>query len=428
MVGRPDTDSSGVQHSERPILESDSPRIAIFTHDTFGLGHVRRCLHIVRALAERAPQAAILFVTGSPAVHVFEGLPPNADFVKIPTIAKTGSKGFRPPALPIPLAEVTLLRRRLIEQSLLAFGPDVLLVDNFPLGSQSELLPALKSLRRLPTRVFLGLRDFLDAPEVVRKEWTRQGIYDVLERCYDRILVYGMRDVLDVEEAYDLPPGVARKTRYAGYVTATPAPARPADEIRRELGISKPFLLATAGGGGDGFPLLKNFLRAMPLMPDLAAVVVTGPLMSAAHRNRLREQASRRKDVVVLDYVRDLRSYMAAADVVVSMCGYNIAAEITALGARAVVVPRTWRYGEHMKRGSAGAEWEQLMRAQSLQKLGVVDLLEPESLTPESLAERVQAAVVKPSNATRVAVEMSGADAVAQQLLEGALQARGVSK
>src|SRR6185369_10418676 len=121
-----------------PALQAETrpPRIAIFTHDTFGLGHVRRCLHILRALARRSPDAAILLITGSPAVQLLEGLPGNADWVKIPTIVKTGSRGQGPPHLPVAKAEVAHLRERLIREAVAGFSPDVLLVDNFPLGSQ----------------------------------------------------------------------------------------------------------------------------------------------------------------------------------------------------------------------------------------------------------------------------------------------------
>ena len=34
-------------------------RIAIYTHDTFGLGHVRRCTQITHALARAAPDATV---------------------------------------------------------------------------------------------------------------------------------------------------------------------------------------------------------------------------------------------------------------------------------------------------------------------------------------------------------------------------------
>ena len=404
-----------------------SPRIAVFTHDTFGLGHVQRSLHVIRALAERAPQASLLLITGSPAFHLFEALPANADCIKIPTIAKTGSKGFQPPHLPIAMAEVSLLRQRLIRETILAFAPDVLLVDNFPLGSHGELLPTLQEAGRLSIRTILGLRDILDAPDVVRAEWGRQGIYDVLDRYYDRILVYGMREVLDIEEAYALPPRVASKTHYCGYVTATAPPPRSRAEVSAALGITGPFLVATGGGGGDGFPLLKILLEALPLIPSMSAVVFTGPLMSPAHRDKLRAQAAERPSVVIVDYDQDLRSFLAAADMVVAMCGYNIAAEITALRARAVVVPRTWRYGEHLNRATAGEEWEQMLRAQALAKLGFVDLLEPEGLTPERLAERINALRARPKVEPKASMNMQGLEMVTQHILQMAGEKQGIS-
>src|SRR5687767_3515569 len=147
-----------------------SLRLALFTHDTFGLGHVRRSVRIMRALAEAEPDAAQLLVTGSPALHAMADLPPHADYVKVPTTVKTGARGNQPPHLPIPPAERGRLRADLIREAVLGFAPDVFLVDNFPLGSQGELLPTLKALRATPTRIMLGLRDVLDAPEAVRAD------------------------------------------------------------------------------------------------------------------------------------------------------------------------------------------------------------------------------------------------------------------
>jgi predicted glycosyltransferase len=392
-------------------------RIALFTHDTFGLGHVRRSLHIVRALAAASPRSAVLFITGSPALKLLEDLPPNTDFIKIPTVAKTGSKGSQPPHLPIPTAETALLRERLIRESVLGFAPDVLVVDNFPLGSQRELLPTLIAARRRSVRTVLGLRDILDAPEKIGPEWERQGMHEILERYYDRVLVYGMREVFAVEEAYAFPPRLAARVRYCGYVTA-PEPLRSAEEVRAELGVSGPFLLATGGGGGDGYPLLHAVLGAMPHLQGVSAAIVTGPLMSAAHQSKLRAQADGQRGVVVKDYAADLTSYMAAADLVVSMCGYNIASEIVALRARAVVVPRTWRYGEHANRATAPEEWEQMLRAQALARLGFVELLEPEALNPEVLARRIREALERPRSAQAGAVDVRGLEAATRQIFE----------
>lgn len=397
------------------MMSAGSPRIAIFTHDAYGLGHVRRCVHIVHGLARQAPDAALLLVTGSPAVEMLRSLPPNADYVKIPTVVTSGAKGALPPILPLGLAELSLLRRRVIREVLLAFAPDVFLVDNFPLGSRLELLPALQALRRSGARIALGLRDIADPPERVRADWSRDGMYNVLDRYYDRILVYGVPQVLDAAEAYALPPAVAAKVRYCGYVTAREGVPRAPDEVRAELGLRRPLVVATVGGGGDGFPLLHAVLQAMPLVPELSALVVTGEFMPPAERAELRELAGARPGVQVRDFVPDLPAYLDAADVVVAMGGYNTTAEILASGCRAVLVPRTWRSGEHAKRARPDAE--QWVRAQALADLGYADVLHPEELKAEALAERIAAALARPRPSVNGAVHVRGLDAVVREVL-----------
>ncbi len=146
-------------------------------------------------------------------------------------------------------------------------------------------------------------------------------------------------------------------------------------------------------------------------------MIVTGPLMSASERDQVKTEVGNRPKTVVLDYVPDLPRYMAAARVVVSMCGYNTAAELVGLGVRSIVVPRTWRYGEHLKRASARAEWEQLMRAQALSSLGLVDMLEPESLTPKRLADRITLALARPRSEPNTAMDMRGLELVTDHIL-----------
>lgn len=394
-----------------------APRIAIFTHDTFGLGHVRRCLHITRALANASPDAAILFVTGSPALHVMADLPPNADYVKIPTIAKTGSRANRPPHLPIAQAEVARLRKEMIRQAVVTFAPDVFLVDNFPLGSQHELLETLQELRGQSTRTVLGLRDVLDSPDVVQADWERQGMYELIERYYDSVLVYGMETVFDVRSAYKLPAKLAERVRFCGYVADASSLSRSAADIHAGFGLSEPLVVVTGGGGGDAYPLLKLSLEALRETPEASCLVVTGPLMAPADRDKLRALAERRGNTRVVDYVKDLPSYLAAADVVVSMCGYNTAAEIVSLGVPAIVVPRTWRYGEHLNRARTSTEWEQLIRAQALADLGLVRLLEPEAASAESLAAAIRAALGSPRTRPAIELDLGGIANASRHLL-----------
>ncbi|HXV27921.1 MAG TPA: glycosyltransferase [bacterium] len=392
-------------------------RIAVFTHDTFGLGHIRRCLHIMNALSERSPQSAMLLITGSPVVHTLSSLPPNADFVKIPTIVKTGASGSQPPHLPIALPEVQLLRERLIREAVSSFQPDIFLVDNFPLGAQRELLPILQELRRAGTRTILGLRDIVDAPSVVCTDWGRQGMYDILERYYDKILVYGIKEVLNVSEAYGLTPRIASKVDYCGYVTEQSQKRRPAGEIKKELGIKGKFIIVTGGGGGDAFPLLQNFLAATRYLPHISALVLTGPLMGSNDLNKLKAQVNGRAHIIMKEFVKDFSSYLAAADAVVSMCGYNMAAEILIHKKPAVVCPRTWRFGEHVKGNQAGLEWEQILRARSLAKAGLVELIEYEALKPRTLASRINRLLESPRRSKGSRVNVQGLHTAVQHIL-----------
>jgi len=367
-------------------------RFAIYTHDTFGLGHVRRCLHITKSLAEAEPESAILFITGSPALHAMDALPGNADFVKIPTVVKTGSLHSRPSHLPILVNETTNIRKRIVHEAVTNFQPDVFIVDNFPLGSRKELLGLLQALRYSSTRTVLGLRDIVDMPETVCQHWQRDGIYEVLESCYDRILVYGMAQGIDIAKAYKLPDSVSKKVEYCGYITSARKISAEKEVPPASLGLHSPLILATVGGGGDGVPLLRVFLKALDDVPDVSALVVTGPLMSPSDREELRRLAlPLQSRVVIQDFVRDVPAYMRAADLVVSMGGYNTVAEIVSQRCPALIIPRNWRYGEFAVGTQAGTEGEQLLRAQLLKRMGLADYLHPDRLDAGQLAEKIRA-------------------------------------
>jgi predicted glycosyltransferase len=156
--------------------------------------------------------------------------------------------------------------------------------------------------------------------------------------------------------------------------------------VRQELGIAdQPLVLVTVGGGGDGFQVLKSYLDMLAQNPSPAfhSLLVTGPLM-ADHRRGLLRRAASMNAVTLLEFTPDLLSYMAAADLVVSMAGYNTVCEILSLGKRSVLIPR----------GHTRAE--QRMRASLLAERGLARLLAPEELTPESLRQAIDATLRSP--------------------------------
>jgi predicted glycosyltransferase len=181
----------------------------LYCHDTFGLGHLRRTLSLVEALHERRPDLSQLVATGSPLAHGFR-LPERVDYLKLPSVAKVGA-GYAARSLPLSLADVTALRTEILTAAARHLRPDLVVVDNVPAGLGGELLPALRELRRSRgTRLVLGLRDIVDEPERIRRAWTRDGSYELLDEVYDRILVYGQPDLFDVAAEYGLSPAAQR--------------------------------------------------------------------------------------------------------------------------------------------------------------------------------------------------------------------------
>lgn len=359
-------------------------RVMLYSQDGRGLGHLRRAHAISSRLAEVAPDAAVLTVTDSPLGRFFEN-PPGQDHLKLPSIVKEGPGQWRSLNLPLGIREVRALRADLLHTTALHFRPDVLLVDHMPHGAQGELLPMLDTLSALgDTTIVLGLRDILDAPDVVRERWCLEGAYEVIERYYDRVLVYGERDVFDVAERYAMPESVLPKLRYCGYV-CTPRTARYARRIRQELlagaAPGTRLIVAMAGGGADAFPVMRTLLGAAPRIhaaQPCRFVLIAGPFMPREERRRLQDEAAASGlSIRVREKVSDTLSYIDAADALVTMAGYNTTVEVLRAGRRAVLVPR------------CGPSAEQRLRAELFSERGWVDAVPPERLAPDGLAASV---------------------------------------
>jgi len=345
-------------------------RIALYSHDTLGLGHVRRNIGIAGALGATLPDADILLLSGIPAGHEF-ALPPRTDLVTLPALRKAADGRYSPRAFRAPLSEVVDLRSAILDAALTQFAPDLLVVDKCAGGVFGELVPALASLRRRgTTRVVLGLRDILDEPAVAAREWRAERTDELVAAYFDAVWVYGDPRICDPVAEYGLSPAVARKVAFTGYL----APPRPTAELPAGVPLDRPFALCLLGGGQDGAALASAFARA-PLPRGTQGVVVCGPHMPEADRADLDALARRRDDLVVLPAVPDCTAVAAQAEAVVAMAGYNTTVELLAVQARTLLVPRA-----HPRR-------EQRIRAERLAGLGLVDTLEPERATGAAIGD-----------------------------------------
>lgn len=386
-----------------------------YSHDSFGLGHLRRSVSVVSAMVRRDGRVRALCVSGSPLPDLFE-LPPRCDIVKLPCITKDDGGEYRPRSLPIPFEELVRLRSELLLASVRGFRPDVLLVDHAALGAGRELVPVLRKLRHeaLGTRVVLGMRDVIDAPHRVRAQFAAQRVHEVLREAYDEILVYGDPRVMDVGEAYDLPEDLRRKTSYVGI--ACPRDAVPQLVVQREPVTSRQ-ILAGAGGGADGYRVLRGLIAALrgPMRhDDLKASLVAGPLMAHEELAALKLAARGDSRIEILPVTREMPKLLARADLVVGMGGYNSVYEAISRGRRLLVAPR------------AHPRLEQLERCRRLQSLGLLQTLDDDDLAePVAFARRVRETLAGPApEPSESPVRFDGAERAAERLLCGVESSR----
>ncbi|MGE3708015.1 MAG: glycosyltransferase family protein [Vicinamibacterales bacterium] len=344
----------------------------MYSHDTCGLGNIRRTLLLADTVRDEYPEASVLVVTGSPVIHAFR-IPVGVDYVKLPTLDRTDAERYAPRFLG-GAASIMSLRRDILERTVVGFDPDLVVVDKRPAGIDGELetaLVAMEGMARRP-RLVLGLRDILDEPDRTRQSLQRSRAMETIARYYDEVWVYGEESVFDAVREYRFPDAVARRTRYCGYLK------RPTVQVTRPSG--PPVVLVTAGGGEDGALVLRAYLNdlvALPRAVMLRSVVVCGPDMPAASRTALRAAFGHLADVEFVDFEPDMTRRYAEADVVVSMAGYNTVCELLSFGKKALLVPRI------------APVREQLMRARLLASRGYFRTIEPDALTPGALMREV---------------------------------------
>ncbi len=385
--------------------ETRKRRILLYSHDSFGLGHLRRSLSIATEIAARDRDAQMLLVTGAPFPCLFD-LPPRVEILKLPSITKDETGAYVPRRFDLPVREVVAQRSAILGGAVRSFRPDALLVDHTPTGLLGELRPVLEEARtRNPeTVLLLGLRDLIDAPEEARRQLESDGSFDLMRNVYDEIFVYGDPRVFDVARAYGMHGDLNGKLRYLGFVCPPGVPHAITD---RRAGPMR--ILASAGGGEDGFGLLSQVALALlgPMRDErIEALLVTGPLMDPAEVTALRRLVAEDPRITVQERVRSLIPAIREADLVVSMGGYNSVYETLRYGRRVLVFPRV-----HPRR----EQWE---RGKRLAEMGLVRVLSPTAdQTGRRMGEAIREALSGPEVHGKLHLPFDGAALAADRIL-----------
>jgi predicted glycosyltransferase len=374
-----------------------APSVVMYSHDTIGLGHMRRNSAIARELVAQVPGISVLMLVGCPAGMVFEPYP-GIDYVKLPSLSKLGRGVYQPGSLRIDAATTRDMRMRIIEGVVGSIQPDLFLVDHEPAGAMDELLPVLKVLQdNSNVRTVLGLRDILDEPARTRALWSERGTQRLIAESYDHVLVYGDETFFPSIAAYGLSALKPGCVSACGIVTMAHGRARALRARRPER------VLVSGGGGRDAFPMISAAIAAMAQIPERKRpkmTVITGPLMD----RELQTEAMRMgplHGVEVLEHVPNLPALMARSDLFITMAGYNSINEALVVGCPIVTVPRL------------GPSAEQRLRAEALERAGLAHYLRREDLNAASIARLL---LKTPSPAGGRALNTSGVQNAARVL------------
>ena len=374
-------------------------RLMVYSHDTFGLGNIRRMLAICKHVKAAIKDLSILIISGSPMLQSFR-VEPGIDYIKLPCLKRTewGELGVQ--FLNLDVSEIVRLRRELILSTVMSYRPDVVFVDKKPDGLAGELEPSLRHIKcsLVDTRIHLILRDILDSPGVTMEDWTRHGYFNILRWYYDKILVLGDKNIFDVCEEYQFPPELRERVHHCGYVRRE-LPGRSRFEVRKELRVqdSERLIVVTTGGGEDGYQVLAASVVATGNLSKRCAIktlLVTGPELRPAQSRAIRGAARSCANLQVIEFSDDLMSYMQAADVVISMAGYNTICELLTLEKRCITIPRV-RPVE-----------EQKIRAQRLAEFRAFRIILPDELTPQLLESALEEDLQQAQNGVPVSASI----------------------
>ena len=353
-------------------------RILIYSHDTFGLGHLRRCRALAHALVEEYKNLSVMILSGSPIIGSFD-FRARVDFIRIPGVIKLRSGKYTPLNLHIDIAETLAMRASIIQHTAEIFDPDIFIVDKEPLGLHGEVHDTLVRLKERGTQLVLGLRDILDDPSLLQPEWRRKNVLPALKDLYDDIWIYGLPEIWDPLADIGMPQAVRDKVSFTGYLPRVMPSIPPLLPITEPM--EEPYLLVTPGGGGDGDGMIDWVLRAYECgsPPPLNALLVFGPFMQPEIQAQfiLRVNALPRVKAIIFD--THLEPLMTAAAGIVAMGGYNTFCEILSFDKPGLIIPRE------------APRMEQLVRAKQAHELGLATMLRDNGeRNPEIMAKALR--------------------------------------
>jgi predicted glycosyltransferase len=212
---------------------------------------------------------------------------------------------------------------------------------------------------------------------------------------------------VSLEETFARTKEIEVPVVYTGFVTPRPD-GREGMDLKNRLGIQEnaTLVVASAGGGNVGSALLEAVLKAHELLVEVKPIqlhIFTGPFMAEDEFFSLKKRAGAGAGVRVERFTGEFLSFLAGADLAISMAGYNTCMNILVTGVPALV----WPFAQNR---------EQRMRAEKLAAMGALSLLEDHDLEPSRLAGLIMDVLSRPRSTEPLEIDLEGSAETARWL------------
>lgn len=373
-------------------------KILFYCQHILGMGHFVRSMEIVRGLGS---DFQVCFINGGEVIQGFD-VPADVELINLPAI-KTDSEFRALQAVDSTqdLAAVQESRTQQLLKIYEEFQPDILMIELFPFGRRKfsfELIPLLERVQAngRKTKVVCSLRDIVVTKQDKKKH--EEKVCQLMNQYFDLLLIHGDPWFQPLEETFSRINDLTCDVHYTGYVV------QPQSEAA--LSVQKPMILVSVGGGRFGHELLDCVVDTAPILSKVIKhqfQIFTGPFMPHSKFLDLQNKAVMCENIRLERYTPNFLSYMRNADLSISMSGYNTTMNILTTGVRGMLLPFT-----------GNDDQEQRIRAEKLEKLGVIDVICAEDLQPDRFAQKIIHSLQK--QPTQINFDFNGVEKTARLL------------
>ena len=351
--------------------------IIFYCQYVWGMGHLVRSLEFARAFSGHN----VTLIAGGQKVEV--DLPQHVRLLQLPVLYMDEKFTRLIPGIPGQSVEHVQRERKSALYSLFNNKkPDLFIVELYPFGRSMfgfELEPLLADIRegRLGSvRAVCSLRDIL----VEKKDPCayEERVLQKLNRYFDALLIHSDPDLLGLEETFSRVRDINIPVAYTGFITQQTDPAN-GKNLRQELQIAcgEKLIVASAGGGRSGYKLLTSVINACELLRDrlpFRLEVFSGPFMANEEFEKLSARTS--AGFRIRRYTKRFLDYLYAADLSVSLAGYNTCMNLLVTQVPALVYPYA-------------RQREQPMRVNKFKNILPMKILDEENVQPDRLSDHM---------------------------------------